>query len=58
MFFKLNKKQKIFFKINKILFFIHEENNWKKTSRNSHQKIFWNHDLRTEYLAIPNIFFL
>ena len=40
MFFKLNKKQKIFFKINKRLFFIHGENNWKKMSRNSHQKVF------------------
>ena len=30
MFFKLNKKQKIFFKINKRLFFIHGENNWRE----------------------------
>ena len=35
----------MFFKLNKKLFFIQGENNWKWKSRNSHQKTFWYHDL-------------
>ena len=48
----------MFSKLNKKLFFIQRKNNWKETSRNSNQKIFWNHDLRPEYFATPNNSFL
>ena len=58
MFFKLNKKPKMFFRLKKKLLFIQEENNWKQTSRNAHQKTFWNHDVRPEYFATPNNSFL
>ena len=45
MLFKLSKK-----------LFIQEKNIWEQMLRNSHQKIFWNNDLRPEYFAIPNDF--
>ena len=48
----------MFFKLNKKLFFIQGENNLKLTSRNSYQKIFWNHDLRPENFTTPNNYFL
>ena len=48
----------MFFKLNKKLFFIQGENNWKQTLKNSHQKKFWDHDLRPEYFATPNNSFL